>query len=47
MIHNAADISDIPEEDFPCLMESHLDGQEFSCEAFIHNGKVKFLNITE
>lgn len=47
VIHNAADISDIPEEDFPCLMESHLDGQEFSCEAFIHNGKVKFLNITE
>ncbi len=28
-------------------MESHLEGQEFSCEAFIHNGKVRFLNITE
>lgn len=34
-------------KDFPCLVESHLDGQEFSCEAFIHKGKVKFLNITE
>ncbi len=34
-------------EDFPCLVESHLPGQEFSCEAFIHNGKVRFLNITE
>src|SRR5690625_6087567 len=28
-------------------MESHLDGVEISCEAFIHNRKLKFLNITE
>lgn len=34
-------------EDFPCMVESHLSGKEFSCEAFIHRGKVKFLNITE
>ncbi|TVP78037.1 MAG: carboxylate--amine ligase [Gemmatimonadales bacterium] len=34
-------------EDFPCLVESHLPGKEFSCEAFIHQGKVRFLNITE
>ena len=34
-------------EDFPCLVESHLGGKEFSCEAFIHRGKVRFLNITE
>jgi len=33
--------------DFPCLVESHLTGQEFSCEAFIHRGKIRFLNITE
>ena len=33
--------------DFPCLAESHLGGQEFSCEAFIHNGKIRFLNITQ
>lgn len=33
--------------DFPCLVESHLPGKEFSCEAFVHNGKVRFLNITE
>lgn len=33
--------------DFPCLVESHLHGKEFSCEAFIHDGKVRFLNITE
>ncbi|UII19476.1 ATP-grasp domain-containing protein [Fulvivirga ligni] len=35
------------DEDFPCLAESHLSGQEFSCEAFVHGGKVRFLNITE
>ena len=33
--------------DFPCLAESHLPGQEFSCEAYIHGGKIRFLNITE
>ncbi len=33
--------------DFPCLAESHLPGREFSCEAFIHKGKIRFLNITE
>jgi hypothetical protein len=37
----------LKDKDFPCLVESHLSGQEFSCEAFIHHGKVKFLNITE
>ncbi len=37
----------VKQADFPCLVESHLSGKEFSCEAFIHNGKVRFLNITE
>ncbi len=37
----------IQDKDFPFLVESHLPGQEFSCEAFIHHGKVRFLNITE
>ncbi len=37
----------IKDKDFPCLVESHLQGREFSCEAFIHGGKVQFLNITE
>ncbi|QHE52808.1 acetyl-CoA carboxylase biotin carboxylase subunit family protein [Pontibacillus sp. HMF3514] len=37
----------LSDQDFPLLMESHLDGQEFSCEAFVHKGKVQFLNITE
>lgn len=35
------------DSDFPCLAESHLPGREFSCEAFIHKGKIRFLNITE
>jgi hypothetical protein len=34
-------------KDLPCLVESHLPGQEFSVEAFIHGGKVRFMNITE
>lgn len=37
----------VKEADFPCLVESHLTGKEFSCEAFVHKGKVRFLNITE
>jgi hypothetical protein len=47
MIRDRHEIEQICDSEFPLLMESHLDGQEFSCEAFIHNGKVKFLNITE
>ncbi|MEX0686891.1 MAG: hypothetical protein WD267_04870 [Balneolales bacterium] len=35
------------DKDFPCMVESHLPGKEFSCEAFIHKGKIRFLNITE
>ncbi|MFB5660319.1 acetyl-CoA carboxylase biotin carboxylase subunit family protein [Alteribacillus sp. HJP-4] len=37
----------LKDDNFPCLMESHLDGVEVSCEAFICKGKVQFLNITE
>ncbi|MFJ5759237.1 acetyl-CoA carboxylase biotin carboxylase subunit family protein [Neobacillus sp. NPDC093182] len=47
MIRDRQEIEQICDSEFPLLMESHLDGQEFSCEVFIHNGKVKFLNITE
>ncbi|MGJ7922266.1 ATP-grasp domain-containing protein [Neobacillus sp. LXY-4] len=47
LIQNPQEIEQIDDSEFPLLMESHLDGQEFSCEAFIHNGKVRFLNITE
>ncbi|TWT01002.1 acetyl-CoA carboxylase biotin carboxylase subunit family protein [Planomicrobium sp. CPCC 101079] len=47
VIRDASDIDKSEVQEFPYLMESHLDGQEFSCEAFIHNGEIKFLNITE
>jgi len=47
MIRREGDVETLTDEDFPCLLESHLDGQEFSCEVFIHNGKIRFLNITE
>jgi hypothetical protein len=47
LIRDPQDIDLMNDQEFPCLMESHLDGQEFSCEAFIHDGKIRFLNITE
>ncbi len=48
LIRSQSDIMlKIDDDDFPCLIESHLPGREFSCEAFIHGGEVKFLNITE
>jgi hypothetical protein len=37
----------IPDEEFPVLMESHLDGWEFAVEAWVHDGKIRFLNISE
>ncbi len=48
LLRSMSDIDEKCEEsDFPCLAESHLSGSEFSCEAFIHKGKIRFLNITE
>jgi len=47
MIREESDIDGLDETLFPCLMESHLDGQEFSCEVFVHERKIRFLNITE
>ncbi len=41
------EIDEIPIDAFPCMVESHLDGQEFSCEVFVHNGRIAFLNINE
>lgn len=35
------------DDDFPCLAESHLSGREFSCEGFVHKGKLRWLNITD
>ncbi|NWO06092.1 MAG: carboxylate--amine ligase [Alteromonadaceae bacterium] len=47
VIRTPDDVDSIPDEEFPALMESHLDGWEFAVEAWIHNGKIRFLNISE
>ena len=47
VIRTPDEVDTIPEEEFPVLMESHLDGWEFAVEAWIQNGKVRFLNISE
>ena len=47
MLRRLEDAEKLTEDNFPCILETHLEGQEFSCEAFIHKGKIQFLNITE
>ena len=47
VIRTPEDVDTIPEEEFPVLMESHLDGWEFAVEAWVANGKIQFLNISE
>jgi hypothetical protein len=47
MIRTVEEIEHIPAEEYPLLMESHLSGWEFAVEAWIHDGKIQFLNISE
>jgi hypothetical protein len=47
VVRTAEDVEMIPDEEFPLLMESHLDGWEFAVEAWVHDGKIRFLNISE
>ncbi|MEQ8798613.1 MAG: carboxylate--amine ligase [Salinisphaeraceae bacterium] len=47
MIRTVEEIDAIPESEFPLLMESHLDGWEFAVEAWVWDGKIQFLNISE
>ena len=47
VIGEPGDIDSLPDDAFPCLAESHIAGQEFSVEAFVHDGKIRFMNITE
>ncbi len=47
MIRTVEEIDYIPAEEYPLLMESHLSGWEFAVEAWIHDGKIQFLNISE
>ena len=47
VIRTEEDVAEIPVDAFPLLAETHLGGQEFSCEAFIHGGKIQFMNVNE
>lgn len=47
VIRTPDDVASIPDDEFPALVESHLDGWEFAVEAWVHNGKILFLNISE
>jgi len=47
VIRTPDEVDTIPDEEFPVLMESHLDGWEFAVEAWVFNGKIRFLNISE
>ncbi|MBX3177801.1 MAG: carboxylate--amine ligase [Candidatus Hydrogenedentes bacterium] len=47
VIKTVEDVEHISDDEFPALLESHLDGVEFACEVFIHNRKIRFLNISE
>ncbi|MES1927132.1 carboxylate--amine ligase [Salinisphaera sp. T31B1] len=47
MIRTPEEVDAIPDSEFPLLMESHLDGWEFAVEAWIWDGKIQFLNISE
>jgi hypothetical protein len=47
VIRTPDEVDSIPDEEFPVLMESHLDGWEFAVEAWVHDGEILFLNISE
>ncbi|MCR9092981.1 MAG: ATP-grasp domain-containing protein [bacterium] len=47
VIGSEDDVAALPDDAFPCLAESHISGQEFSVEAFVHRGRIRFMNITE
>lgn len=47
VIRTPEEVDAIPDSEYPLLMESHLDGWEFAVEAWIYDGKIRFLNISE
>ncbi|MCB1685463.1 MAG: hypothetical protein KDI31_13280 [Pseudomonadales bacterium] len=47
VIREPDDLDRVSDDEFPLLMESHLDGWEFAVEAFIKHGEIQFLNISE
>ena len=46
-IRTVEDVDSISKDEFPALLESHLDGWEFAVEAWIKDGEIQFLNISE
>lgn len=47
IIRTPDDVYNISDDEFPVLMESHLDGYEFAVEAFIKDRKIRFMNISQ
>lgn len=47
VIRTGDDIETISDDEFPALLESHLDGWEFAVEAWVKDRKIQFLNISE
>jgi hypothetical protein len=47
VIRTSDDVAAISDDEFPALLESHLDGWEFAVEAWIKDRKIQFLNISE
>lgn len=47
VIRSIEEVDQINDDEFPALLESHLDGWEFACEVFIQDRKIRFLNISE
>lgn len=47
VIRTPEEVDAIGDEEFPCLLESHLAGKEFSCEVFVHKRKIRFCNISQ
>ncbi|MCW4352763.1 carboxylate--amine ligase [Hoyosella sp. YIM 151337] len=47
VISTVEDVAAISPDEFPALLESHLNGWEFAVEAWIYKKQVRFLNISE
>ncbi|GGC57701.1 carboxylate--amine ligase [Hoyosella rhizosphaerae] len=47
VISTVEDVANINDDEFPALLESHLDGWEFAVEAWVQDRKIRFLNISE
>lgn len=47
VIRSAEDVESVPEQAFPCLVESDLEGIEIACEVWIHQREIVFMNISE